>query len=499
MTLYLKYRPQTLEELDSESVRESLKKIVSSGKIPQAFLFSGPKGIGKTSAARILAKIIDCEKNGKKLKEPCNRCEQCITISKGSNLDVVELDAASNRGIEDVRNLRDAVKLSPARAKKKVYIIDEAHMLTTEASNALLKTLEEPPEHVMFILATTNPEKLVETIRSRTTNIVFSKAKPEELLRSLQRVVKGEKLKLDKESLSLIARAAGGSFRDAVKLVEQIILEKIKTDTTSIQEFVFKRRAFTTDEFLELLYKKDVKGVINEVERVSETGLGMETFLEDVLVSLRQELLAKLGVGVGEGTLFKKEELIELVTLFSQAARELSGSLLEQIPVELAIISWCQELAQPNPVLSNANSSEEGKKEDSTRKKNVSLHEKPNISIPTNLKEVSEEIWRNILAAVKPRNTTIEALLRAARPIGYDGKVLTLGVFYRFHKERLEEGQNRRILEETIEMIFGAPVRVVCTLTEPPARKVEEKPKETVLTEGEDKDIIKVAEEIFGS
>jgi len=504
MTLYLKYRPQSLEELDSQVVRESLQKIVASGKIPHAFLFSGPKGIGKTSAARILAKIVNCESK----KAPCNKCEQCITISKGTNLDVIELDAASNRGIEDVRNLRDAVKLSPAKARKKVYIIDEAHMLTTEAANALLKTLEEPPEHVMFILATTNPEKLVETIRSRTTNITFSKAKPEELLRSLQRVVKGEKLKIDKDAFSLISKAAAGSFRDAVKLVEQIMLEKVKTDAKSVEEFLFRKKMFSAEGFLEILHRKDAKTAIEEVEKVSESGVGMETFLEEILEVLRAELLAKVGVGESGESAFSKEELIQLVTLFSQAARELSGSLLEQIPVELAIISWCEgkdrlqsqsihlDLNSPaakggtDPTSSHLDSASSGVREHAT------------APIAQGLKEISEEVWRNILAAVKPRNTSIEALLRAAKPIGYDGKVLTLGVFYRFHKERLEDGGNRRILEEVVEVIFGAPVRIVCTLTEPPAKKTETPPVtggETVLTEGEDKDIIKVAEEIFGN
>src|SRR3990167_5991416 len=214
MTLYLKYRSKNLDEIDSETVRESLKNIVKSGKISHAFLFAGPKGSGKTSAARILAKIVNCERLTVNC-EPCDKCEQCTSITKGNNLDVIEMDAASHRGIDDVRILRDAVKLSPAKASKKVYIIDEVHMLTLEASNALLKTLEEPPEHVMFILATTNPEKLIETIRSRTTNIAFRKATAEEIVRSLSRAVKGEKMKINEESLNEMAGASGGSFRDA--------------------------------------------------------------------------------------------------------------------------------------------------------------------------------------------------------------------------------------------------------------------------------------------
>src|SRR3989344_2706111 len=239
MTLYLKYRSQTLDELDLENVRESLKKIVVKGDIPHAFLFSGPKGTGKTSAARILAKIVNCE-NPPAGGEPCNICDQCISIAKGENLDVIELDAASHRGIDDIRALRDAVKLSPARAKKKIYIIDEAHMLTPEASNALLKTLEEPPDHVIFILATTNPEKLIETIRSRVTNILFRNATPTEIVRSLKRVAKGEKLKVEDDALSVIAQAAGGAFRDAIKILEQVIAEEKELSKEVLEEFLFR-------------------------------------------------------------------------------------------------------------------------------------------------------------------------------------------------------------------------------------------------------------------
>src|SRR3989344_3187949 len=229
MTYYLKYRSQTLDQLDLEKVRDQLQKIVSSGRVPHALLFSGPRGSGKTSAARILAKVVNCEIRDKdkdkdkqsltlrdkqsltlrdkqsltlrdkqsltlRDKEPCNKCGSCVAITKGSSLDVIEIDAASNRGVDDIRTLRETVKLSPISARMKVYIIDEAHMLTTEASNALLKTLEEPPAHAMFILATTAPEKLLDTIRSRSTLINFYKGTVPEVIRSLKRVVKGEKL-----------------------------------------------------------------------------------------------------------------------------------------------------------------------------------------------------------------------------------------------------------------------------------------------------------------
>src|SRR3989338_5228486 len=190
MVLYRKYRPQRLSELDLEDVREKLAKIVGSSFRPHAYLFSGPKGTGKTSAARIVAKIINCETSSNNKGEPCNKCESCVAIREGRYLDVLEIDAASNRGIDEIRDLREKIKLAPVSAKYKVYIIDEVHMLTNDAFNALLKTLEEPPAHAQFILATTEADKLPETIISRTTRINFQKASHGELRQSLDRVIK---------------------------------------------------------------------------------------------------------------------------------------------------------------------------------------------------------------------------------------------------------------------------------------------------------------------
>jgi len=334
MTYYLKYRPQTLEDLDLDSVREQLKKIVSSGNIPHALLFAGPKGTGKTSAARIIAKIVNCEKQGKKLTEPCNKCGQCKSIAKGNNIDVIELDAASNRGIDDVRVLRDTIKLSPASAKKKVYIIDEAHMLTLEASNALLKTLEEPPEHVVFILATTNAEKLIETIRSRTTLIEFHKASPEETVRSLRSVVKGEKLKIDKETLLSISEMSDGSFRDAVKILEQLVSQKVKLEKAEVEEYLFKRKAFNEKEFINTLSAKDAKKALLGIEYFVTKGVSVENVIDSLITVLRESLLTKVGLGGEEIPNLSKENLISLIELLTSARSQIAFSPIEELPLE---------------------------------------------------------------------------------------------------------------------------------------------------------------------
>lgn len=532
MTLYLKYRPQKLEELDLKEVRESLKKTVESGKIPHAFLFSGPKGSGKTSAARILAKVVNCENRRKDSVEPCNRCNQCKSITQGGNIDVIELDAASHRGIDDVRTLRNAVKLAPAKAKKKVYVIDEAHMLTLEASNALLKTLEEPPEHVMFILATTNPEKLIETIRSRATLIVFKKASEEEIVRSLRRKVRAEKLKVENEVLKLMAKASDGAFRDADKLLEQLITEKIPFKEKEIEEFLFQKKTIDIEKFLSLLARKETKEALNAVEKVSQAGVSMQNFLEATLSRLRGALLAKLGLEGDDIYDFSQDQIVYLIKLFSRAAGELPTAVLEQIPIEIAVVEWCEKEFK--------NSSGPGQRQKSktknseiqiekesrktknraqllikkTPKKNTGTKGNPSKKRAENL---SDEVWAKILSEVKPKNTSTEALLRAARPKNYDGKTLELGVFYKFHKERLEEFQHRRLLEDVVGSVLGNKIRVVCTLVESHSEfkeKVEDiinkegnlaeednvlTESDSLLTETEDEDIIKVAKEIFGS
>lgn len=486
MTLYLKYRPRNLDELGLTDVAEALRKIVKSRNIPHAFLFAGPKGTGKTSAARILAKIINCEKLGKG-NTPCDRCKQCVSITRGNNLDVIEMDAASHRGIDDARVLRDAVKLAPTAAKKKVYIIDEVHMLTTEASNALLKTLEEPPEHVVFILATTNPEKLIDTIRSRTTFIPFNKASMEEIVKTLQRVAKGERVKIDKDALEIIAQSAGGAFRDAIKILEQLIVEERELTKEFLEEHLLRKKAFDLDKFISLLVERDTKELLREVGTLGARGASVEGFLQALLGGLRAGLLAKVGVTLGPEELSElpKDDLIYLIELFSEASKDISDSPIEELPLELAVIKWCH--TEPDPALRNDDS--------------PSINKDPVLPKEVAVKgSVDDDVWKHILSLVKPINASIEALLRAARPIGYDGKTLTLGVYYRFHKERLEDVQHRRVLEDVVGKVLKSATRVVCTLVAPPPKKIIEEAKaETVLTEGKDRDIIKVAEEIFGN
>lgn len=315
-TFYLKYRPQKLQDLDIVGVRESLKSIVDSGNIPHALLFSGIRGTGKTSTARIIAKTINCEDKEK----PCGKCEQCVSITNGTNIDVIEMDAASNRGIDDVRSLKDAVKLSPTKAKAKVYIIDEAHMLTLEASNALLKTLEEPPAHVYFILATTNPEKLIETIKSRTTEVVFTKATVEETKNALNKIIKEEKIKIDDETLDKLIKRAKGSFRDGVKLLEQYS----KNDATFKNE-----NSFNTDSLIESLVKKDKTASFQQIKNAVNGGITNDFLVNEILENLKENLLRG-----DKSVVLLIEEILKLQELTKY-------SPIDELPLLVAISKWC--------------------------------------------------------------------------------------------------------------------------------------------------------------
>ena len=482
MTLYLKYRSQTIDELDLESVREQLKKIVASGNIPHGLLFSGPKGSGKTSAARILAKIINCERRTKD-DEPCNKCQSCLEIARGNNLDVIEIDAASNRGIDDIRSLKENIMLAPSRSSKKIYIVDEAHMLTLEASNAFLKTLEEPPEHVIFILATTEPLKLPETVRSRLVSISFQKGTEPEIERQLTRGAKGEKIEIEKDAIKKIAKIADGSFRDAIKAFEQTVLsgnKKISGDL--VDKFVFTQSTFKVEDFTEIIQKKNAAQILAFIKKLVDEGISTKTVIDSLIEESRARIL--------EG------DSIHLIELLIEARGRLKDSFIAELPLEIALVKYCSgnTKIEEKSMKSEVKTENRSSKIDQTSTPKEVIHFNRQTSI-------NSDVWAKILVNAKAKNTTIEALLRAAEPLGYDGHSLTLGVYYKFHKERLEALPNKRTLEEVITGIFGNPVEVVYTLTE---KKQEPKIEpilpvgEASLTDAKDNDIISAAKEIFG-
>ncbi|MCL5970521.1 MAG: DNA polymerase III subunit gamma/tau, partial [Patescibacteria group bacterium] len=482
MVFYRKYRPQTIAELDSEEIRAKLYSVFSDlSNTPHAFLFTGPKGLGKTSTARIVAKVVNCERRNvilskaKDLKnrkdssakpqndiqeriEPCNKCDQCVSITKGTNLDILEIDGASNRGIDEIRELREKIKLASISANKKVYIIDEVHMLTTEAFNALLKTLEEPPSHVMFILCTTEPHKVPATIVSRCFHIPFKLATKEELLNSFRRIAKEEKLDIDEDALEYIAGMSDGSFRDGVKVLDEVVsiaksLKNKKITKELIEEkYKVSSIKYKVSEMIKLLEKKDTKTSIKLISELIKQGVDMKFFIEKLVGELHSMLLIKVGVNssaAGSSSL-SVAELKVLIELFTKAYGELKYAVLPQLPLEIAVIEWGER--SNNAISSVADSSslaseltgEAGSNMHLSRSsKSASSQEITKIHVPNSSSHQNNSfasgqsgiagndqnklnIWNKLIDQVKHENHSLAGVLRGCSLKSFDGKNLEI-------------------------------------------------------------------------
>ncbi len=340
---YLKYRPQTVSEIDNTAVRERLQKLLSQETLPHALLFTGPKGTGKTSSARIVAKAINCLANSfakkSKVYEPCNKCQNCLAITSGSSMDVMEMDAASNRKIDEMRDLIDKVKFLPAHNRFKVYIIDEVHMLTTESFNALLKTLEEPPSQTLFILATTESSKLPKTIISRCVGVSFPRAKRDDVVHMLERIVQHENLSVDAPLLELIADNCDNSFRDATKILEQSIGQN-ELSAEGIKKLV--GLSGFGEDLLELIESKNLARVLKYLESYETEGVSFKTLIEHNLQLLHDLLLYKNGVATesAKNYNFNTREISKLIRLFQEAYTSLKYSPIESLPLEIAVVDF---------------------------------------------------------------------------------------------------------------------------------------------------------------
>jgi DNA polymerase III subunit gamma/tau len=362
--LYRKYRPQAFADVvGQEHITVLLQNAVKSGRVAHAYLFSGPRGTGKTTVARLLAKAASCEnqKNG----EPCNICATCKEFAAGSALDLIEIDAASSRGIDDIRELREAVRLSPARAVYKVYIIDEVHMLTKEAFNALLKTLEEPPAHAIFILATTDPEKVPETIISRTQHHEFHKISAPAIFERLSKLAKKEGIAADKDALRLLAVFADGGLRDAESMLGQVAAGRAALTAEDVRLVLGAPREELVHGFLSSLLQKNAAGAAKTANEAIDQGTDPQVYIMIALRNVRHLLLAKLDPRsverlAGEQTEAEQKFVAEhaaeitvpqaehmLKTLIN--AHTMSyRAVFPQIPLELAIVEILRDSFEEN-------------------------------------------------------------------------------------------------------------------------------------------------------
>jgi len=461
MVFYLKYRPKKINELDSLSIQERLSSALK-GKLPDdiahAFLFTGPKGLGKTSTARIVAKAINCTNRRGAEIEPCNKCSSCKSIDVGSSLDVIEIDGASNRGIDEIRDLREKIKLSPVNSLKKIYIIDEVHMLTTEAFNALLKTLEEPPKHAQFILCTTEPQKIPDTISSRCFNIRFTRATDEDLIHSFKRIIKGEGIEADKEALTQIATLSDGSFRDGAKILEEVSAGNKKITTRLIEKkYNYGNVNKSISELILALKKKDSKRSIRIITDLEAESTDFKYFTEQFVNALHKKLIEELENGAEDSG-----ETKELILVIIKAYSEIKFSILPQLPLELAVVEWCSQGEVSGikyQVSSEAEINSDFKREEKDIKDSNSQPTKTTSSSGLHASK-HDNILESLIENVGKDNFSIAGVLRGCAIKSFDNKSLVLSTEYKFHKERLSDKKVIDMLENKLKEIIGKEINV---------------------------------------
>jgi len=513
---YRKWRPQTLADVVGQGqVTETLRNALSSGRVSHAYLFCGPRGTGKTSTGRILAKAVNCLTNGK--GEPCNTCPMCQAITEGRALDVIEIDAASNRGIDDIRDLREKANYAPNQARYKVYIIDEVHMLTKEASNALLKTLEEPPPYAIFVLATTEAHKVLPTILSRCQRFDFRRISQADVISKLTRICSEEGIHVEPEGLRLIAKATTGSLRDAENLLEQLTTYYgSEVGLSQIQAILGITGDWRAKEIVKHIINNDISAGLATINSVNNDGLDLRQFNREVVEYLRGLLLIKTGSDAALD--FTTEDIAELKELAAKAslhqilkAVKLFGQLelgldnYSTLPLELALVDCAlpieekkevvvspaeHELRQPvkmattpvTPDKPEPTSTPSPVPETAITPTTPVTPDKPEpagtpapvpeTAITPTTPESGRDLaqlkltWRQVIeqAPEDTKRTPAIAILRSAgvKPVAIEGDTIVLAFRYPLHKENLEKLENQRVAEKIISHYLGRPCHIRC-------------------------------------
>lgn len=524
LALYRKYRPSGFAEVvGQEHVVKTLKNAIRHEKVAHAYLFSGPRGTGKTSIARILAKAVNCEHplDG----EPCNECSICTEINSGQFLDLIEIDAATHTQVDKMRDLIERINFSPSRGKKKVYIIDEVHMLSKGAFNALLKTLEEPPAHVLFILATTEIHKIPATIISRCQRFDFRHLRIEEIKERLAEIVKTEKVEVEDGVLEFIALSSGGGMRDSESLLGQIIAleDDGKITLKEVQDILSLPGATLSVEIVRLVLEGNFSEAVLRIGKIADDGYDLAELNKSVVEYLRKLMLVKLSPAVKEGfsSEMTKEQIAEMEALaqgaglsqifkiigaFIKSQNAIKGAIVPQLPLEMAIaeikIASGGDLTSPTKpdyngkVATAAQGRPVEKKEEpqapAKEAEAVPVEARPTLSVmaaeivqaeametaqasavpeevpdreeisPENLATLEQvkDDWSDIVADARKNNSSLVYCLKTCEPIAMDGGCVLVACQYPFYKDKLQKPENRVAVEQVASETVKAQVRL---------------------------------------
>jgi len=457
-TLFLKYRPQVFSDLvGQDTIAKTLKNALKNDVPAHAYLFCGSRGTGKTSTARIFAKALNCEslRDG----DPCGECKICAATADGSLVDVIEIDAASNRRIDEMRDLREKVNFAPSVARRKVYIIDEVHMLTKEAFNALLKTLEEPPDHAFFCLATTELHKIPETIVSRCQSFIFQRFSIDQLVERLEKIAKSENFSAEKSALRLVAKKSEGGMRDAISLLEQLAAE---TENQITEDAVRASLGISSSETLEEFWKSilsgDADSALEILKKIGESGGNFRSFGHDFLEFLRVELHENLNFPE------RLAGIVAAIDEFEKSLLRLKTSPIVELPFEIAVVNLTTDFGrieskvqkiEPKKESESATIHDRDERDEngSTSSEKPHRHEKKSLDETT----ISEKMPEIAEKSQIPNHAKRSFLLSTPK---IDGDELIFAVDSNFHRDQLEDKKVKNLIRESILAIFGESISI---------------------------------------